>query len=312
MNYRSVGRSGLAVSAFGLGCNNFGMKVGAEAAMNVVSAALDAGITLFDTADIYGGGASEEMLGKALAGRRDSAVIATKFGIVRDAAAPRGGSRRHVVRACEASLRRLGTDHIDLYILHKPDPLTPIEETLAALDDLVSVGKVRYVGASNMAAWQLIDADHTARRLGVERFIATQAELNLLNRDGERELLPAARHAGVGLLAYYPLAAGLLTGKYRADAPPPPGSRLASLPAFADMLTTERLRRAEALTAFAADHGCGLLDIALSWCAARPGVASVLFGATSPAQVAANLAAGLRPIPPETLTALDDLTLATH
>lgn len=307
MDYRSVGRSGLAVSAFGLGCNNFGMKIDGAAATAVVSAALDAGVTLFDTADIYGGGASEEMLGRALGPRRHEAVIATKFGIVRRGEAPRGGSRRHLVRACEDSLRRLGTDYIDLYFLHKPDPETPIEETLAALDALVTAGKVRYVGASNMAGWQLIDADHVARALGVERFVATQAELNLLNREAERELLPAARHAGVGAMAYYPLAAGLLTGKYRTDQPPPADSRLVSLPAFSTMLNAERLRRTEALAALAAEHGCGLLDLALSWCVTRPGVSAVLFGATSPAQVRANLVAAARPIPAAALIALDDL-----
>lgn len=312
MEYRSVGRSGLAVSSLGLGCNNFGMKIGEAESTAVVGAALDGGVTLFDTADIYGGGRSEEMLGKALRGVRHDVVIATKFGITpKDARAPRGGSRRHLIAACEASLKRLGTDYIDLYFLHKPDPLTPIEETLAALGDLIRAGKVRYIGVSNMAAWQMIDADHRARALKTERFIAAQTELSLLNRAAENAFLPAARHAEIGVMTYFPLASGLLTGKYGRGVMPP-GSRLATLPAFADTLTEENLRRVDTLTALATRHGLPLIDFALSWCVSQPGVSTVLFGATTADQVHDNLRAASRVLPAELSSALDLTGSSAH
>ncbi|MDI2129404.1 aldo/keto reductase [Yinghuangia seranimata] len=305
MQYSNVGRSGLKVSSLGLGCNNFGMKIDQSAADAVVGAALDAGITLFDTADIYAKGASEEILGKALGPRRDQVVIASKFGAPM-APGPYGGgsSRRYIVRACEDSLRRLGTDHIDLYYQHYPDPVTPIEETLGALDDLVRAGKVRYTAASNLAAWQLADAAHTARREGLARFVAVQAEWNLLTRDAERELVPAAEHFGVGVIPYFPLASGLLTGKYRHGADYPEGSRLAALPYFASVATEANFAAVERLRAVADKAGLSLVAAALSWLAAQPSVPSVLVGATSPEQVTAN-AEALTALAPDLLADIE-------
>lgn len=307
MDMRNMGRSGLAVSALGLGCNNFGMRIDQAGADAVVAAALDAGITVFDTADIYGGGESERMLGRALGARRHEVSIVTKLGIVRDHPAPRGGSRTHVLRTCETSLRRLGTDHIDLLLLHKPDPVTPLEETLAALDTLVRDGKVRYIGCSNFAAWQLVDADHLARRAGGERFIAVQAEWSLLERALERELVPAARHLGTGVMAYFPLASGLLTGKYQPDAPPPAGSRMAELPTFAASATPERLRRVAQLQQWAGERGHTLLELAMSWLVAQRDLACVLFGATRPQQVLQNVQAAQWRLSAEDMSALDAL-----
>ncbi|MCF2533591.1 aldo/keto reductase [Yinghuangia soli] len=289
MQYSNVGRSGLKVSSLGLGCNNFGMKIDQSAADAVVGTALDAGITLFDTADIYAKGKSEEILGKALGARRDEVVIASKFGAPM-VPGPYGGgsSRRYIIRACEASLQRLGTDHIDLYYQHYPDPETPVEETLAALDELVRAGKVRYVAASNLAAWQLADAAHTARRDGVAQFVAVQAEWNLLTRGAERELVPAAERFGVGVIPYFPLASGLLTGKYRQGADYPEGSRLAALPYFASVATEANFAAVERLRAVADKAGLSLVGVALSWLAAQPSVPSVLVGATSAEQVTSN------------------------
>ncbi|UGQ13125.1 aldo/keto reductase [Yinghuangia sp. ASG 101] len=282
----NVGTSGLKVSEVGLGCNNFGTRTDEAAARDVVAAALDAGVTLFDTAEMYGDGRSEEMLGRALAGRRDDAVIATKFGMSGDG---RGsGSRRYVMRACEASLKRLGTDHIDLYYLHFPDPDTPIDETLAALDDLVRDGKVRYIANSNMAGWQLVDADHIARAAGGARFVATQLEWSLLERGAERETVPAAYHVGVGVIPYFPLKSGLLSGKYRRGEDFPEGSRLTTAARFAQLASDANFAVVERLTAHAEATGRTILQLALSWLAARPEVSSVLVGATTPEQVTAN------------------------
>jgi aryl-alcohol dehydrogenase-like predicted oxidoreductase len=247
-------------------------------------------VTLFDTADMYGGGQSEVLLGKALGSRREDVIVATKFG-ARVAEGPygSGASRRHVVRSCEASLKRLGTDHIDLYYQHYTDPDTPIEETLGALDDLVQAGKVLYAGTSNLAAWQLADAAHVAGRTG---FVAAQLEWSLLDRTVERELVPAARHFGVGVIPYFPLASGLLTGKYRRGADFPADSRFAALPFFAQgVATDDNFAIVERLTAYAEGQGLTLLELALSWLAAQPEVASVLVGATRPEQVSANAAA---------------------
>src|SRR3954451_1374583 len=232
MSYRRLGTSGLVVSAVGIGCNNFGRKLDAEGTRDVVDAAIDAGITLFDTADIYGRphGRSEEFLGAALKGRRDEVVLATKFGM--DMGGGNGndfgarGSRRYLVRAVEASLRRLDTDYIDLYQLHQPDPATPIEETLAALDDLVRAGKVRYLGNSNFAAWQIADADWAARTAGSTPFVSAQNQYSLLHREVEDEIIPACEHFGLGFLPFFPLDSGLLTGKYRRSEQPAEGTRL--------------------------------------------------------------------------------------
>jgi aryl-alcohol dehydrogenase-like predicted oxidoreductase len=285
-----MGRSGLEVSAIGLGGNNFGARMDAGQVEAVVHAALDEGMTFIDTAEAYSNGASEELLGAALGTRRDEAVVATKFGM---SAAPGGapGSRSNVLRACEASLRRLGTDHIDLYYLHRPDPTTPVEETLDALTELVHQGKVRYVGGSNLAGWQVADADHVARRHELQPFVADQVEWSLLARGVEAEVVPACRHFGVGVVPFFPLASGLLTGKYRRDEEPPEGTRLAGRSRFARVLTDTNFDKVERLAAVAEEGGRTLLELALGWLLSQPGVSSVLAGATSPEQVRANAAA---------------------
>lgn len=293
MTYRQLGDSGLTVSTVGLGCNNFGRRIGEEETAAVVRAALDAGITLFDTADIYGPGASEELLGRALGSERENVVVATKFGMdMQGANGPDWGvrgSRRYVRRAVEASLRRLGTDWIDLYQLHRPDGVTPIGETLAALTELVQEGKVRYIGSSNLTGWQVVDADWVARSEGFERFVSAQNEYSLLERSVEDELVPACEHVGVGLLPYFPLASGLLTGKYRRGEAAPPGTRLADR---SDRLAGADWETIEALESFATGRGLGLLDVAIGGLAAQPAVASVIAGATSPDQVRDNVRAG--------------------
>lgn len=292
---RRLGRSGLAVSAVGLGCNNLGRTGTAtedlEGSRAVVQAALDTGIVLFDVADSYGAtpGLSEELLGKALGSRRADAVIATKFGL--DLRGANGadfgarGSRRYVVRAVESSLRRLGTDWIDLYQLHTPDPLTPIEETLAALDDVVRAGKVRYIGHSNLAGWQIAEAELTARASGGTRFVSSQSHYNLLDRRAELEVLPAARAYGLGVLPYFPLANGLLTGKYTRNVAPSDGRLTRSKPHLLESAPWEVLER---FTQFAAARGLSPVQVAFSWLAAQPQVASVIAGATSPEQIAQN------------------------
>jgi aryl-alcohol dehydrogenase-like predicted oxidoreductase len=294
MRFRRLGSSGLVVSVVGLGTNNLGMRLDDERSREVVHAALDEGITLFDTADSYG--ASEERLGAALRGRRDDVIIATKFGSdVRRRGLDNGedwdarGSRRYVRRAVEASLRRLGTDWIDLYQLHFPDVATPIEETLSTLTELVREGKVRYLGSSNFAGWQVADAEWTARDRRLERFVSAQNEYSWLKREAERDLVPALQHYGIDLLPYFPLANGLLTGKYRRGAQAPEGTRLAGRE---EMLSDEAFDAVEALSAFAQARGVNLLDIAIGGLAAQPAVASVIAGATSRDQVKANVAAG--------------------
>jgi aryl-alcohol dehydrogenase-like predicted oxidoreductase len=292
MTYRPLGESGLIVSAVGLGCNAFGTRIEAETTDLVVDTALEHGITLFDTADIYGHGQSEELLGAALGTRRDQVVVATKFGgDMKGANGPdwgARGSRRYIRRAIEASLRRLDTDWIDLYQIHFPDALTPIEETLAALDELVTEGKVRYIGSSNFDGWQVVDADWVARSSGFERFISAQNKYSLYDRTAEDELVPACEHVGVGVLPYYPLEYGLLSGKYRRDEPAPAGTRLSARPALLEAADFDRI---EALERFAAEHGVGILDVAIGGLAAQPTVASVIAGATRPEQVTANVAA---------------------
>ncbi|MHC6625003.1 aldo/keto reductase [Streptomyces globosus] len=308
MRHVSLGSSGLQVSAVGLGCNNFGGRLDAKETRAVVDAAVDAGITLLDTADIYGGrGGSETHLGQALKGRRDRVVLATKFGYdgvdmgYGPAAGARGG-RGYIRRAVEESLRRLGTDHIDLYQLHSPDPATPIAETLAALTELVAEGKIRYIGHSNLSGWQLAEAAHVARETGAVPFVSAQNEWSLLQRSAEAELVPAALHYGVGVLPYFPLANGLLTGKIRRGAPVPAGSRLEGRDAY---LTERRLDTVEALAALAEKHGRSMLELAIGWLSAQPGCASVIAGATSPEQVRANAAAGAAPLDPELLAEID-------
>jgi aryl-alcohol dehydrogenase-like predicted oxidoreductase len=296
--YRRLGKSGLTVSVVGLGCNNLGrantVTESQEGTDAVVHAALDAGITLFDVADTYGRepGLSETMLGKALAGRRGDAIVATKFGM--DMRGANGndfgarGSRRYIVKAAEASLRRLGTDWIDLYQFHTPDPLTPIDETLAALDDLVTSGKVRYLGHSNRAGWQVAEAEFVARARGGSRFVSTQNHYNLLDRRAEVEITPAAEAYGLGVLPYFPLANGLLTGKY-APGKAPEGSRLSHT--RTNLVHDADWDQLEKFSAFAAERNLTEIQVAFSWLAAQPSVSSVIAGATKPEQVRENAAA---------------------
>jgi aryl-alcohol dehydrogenase-like predicted oxidoreductase len=293
---RRLGNSGLAVSVVGLGTNNFGMKLDLEQSRAVVNAALEHGINLFDTSDSYG--ASEQRLGEILQGRRDDVLIATKFGSdVRSRGQDNGvdwgarGSRRYIRRAVENSLRRLRTDWIDLYQIHRPDPGTPIEETLSALDDLVHEGKVRYLGHSNFNGWQTADAEWIARTRHLERFISAQNQYSLLERGIEADLVPALQQYGLGLLPYFPLASGLLTGKYRRGEPAPAGSRIQVWNREA-VLTDATFDVLDKLDAFAGERSITLLDVAIGGLAAQPTVSSVIAGATSPEQVAANVKAG--------------------
>ena len=302
MRYQSLGSSGLLVSEVGLGCNNFGGRIDAAATRAVVDAAIDAGVTLFDTADIYGNvGGSETLLGETLQGRRDQVVLATKFGhqdydMGYPAATGAKGGRSYIRHAVEQSLRRLRTDHIDLYQLHTPDPVTPMEETLAALHELVLEGKVRYVGHSNLTGWQIADAAHLAAAGGWTPFVSAQNEYSLLERDVEREVIPAAEHFGLGVLPFFPLAKGLLTGKVTREGIPT-GTRLAGTPAYA---TDDKLDRVESLRAWADKNGRSMLEVAICTLAAQPSVPSVIAGATKPEQIRANVAAvQWRPTPEE-------------
>ncbi|HYL60480.1 MAG TPA: aldo/keto reductase [Candidatus Acidoferrales bacterium] len=311
MELRNLGNSGLKVSVVGLGCNNFAMKCDAEQTRAVVHRALDEGITLFDTADIYGNrGGSEDLLGKALGPRRREAIVASKFGMAMgDGPFMRGGSRRYIVAACEASLKRLGTDYIDLYQIHQPDPETPQAETLAALDDLVRAGKVRYIGSSNFSGWQVADAAWISRSGGLASYVSAQNQYNLLDRRVERELVPACREFGVGILPYFPLASGFLTGKYRRGAEPPKGTRLALMQRMAQQtLTDENFTTIERLEKFARDHDHTLLELAVGWLASQPQVSSVISGATTPEQVTDNVKAGNWKLTTEELAEVDKLT----
>jgi aryl-alcohol dehydrogenase-like predicted oxidoreductase len=307
MTFRSLGTSGLQVSLVGIGCNNFGSRMSEEAVAEVVSVALDAGINLFDTAAAYTG--SEERLGKALGSRREEAIIATKFPSPYEHSEQGGGSRHHVIAACEGSLRRLGVDYIDLYQMHNPDPTTPIEETLAALDGLVRQGKVRYLGNCNFSGWQIADADWTARTDGLVQMVSAQNNYSLVNREVEREVAPACLKFGLGILPYFPLASGLLTGKYRRGDPGPEGARLSEgmpLAGLASMfLTDANFDIVDSLEKVATDNGVTLLHLAMSGLAAQPAVASIIAGATSSAQVTANARAGTWVPPQEVLEAIN-------
>lgn len=310
MRYRPLGNSGLVVSVVGVGCNNFGRRIDRDATKKVIDAAIDAGITLFDTADSYGTphGASEELLGEALGARRDEVVVATKFGSDMEGVNGRDfgarGSRRYIPIAVEASLRRLRTDYIDLLQLHRPDPIAPIEETLSALDDLVHAGKVRYLGSSNFSGWQVADADWTARTSGYERFISVQNEYSLLQREIEADVIPACEQFGIGVLPYFPLAQGLLTGKYRRGEPPSAG-RLKNSPRLVDAANFDVI---EGLQEYAAERGITILELAIGWLAAQPAVASVIAGATTPEQVNANAAAGMWEPSVDDLARIDEIT----
>jgi aryl-alcohol dehydrogenase-like predicted oxidoreductase len=308
--YRNLGKSGLKVSAVGLGCNNFGMRCDAAQTKAVVDKAVDLGVTLFDTADVYSKGQSEEFLGKALGARRTDVVIATKFGApMGQGEYMRGGSRRYVRRAVEASLKRLGTDWIDLYQLHFPDPSTPLGETVSALDDLIREGKIRYAGCSNYAGWQLVDSLWIAETRGYEPYVSAQNHYNLLERSVERDLVPAAEAHGVGLLPYFPLASGLLTGKYKRGEPPRSDTRLGSgSDYFKSLLSDANFDKVERLARFAEERGKSLLDLAFGWLLAQPTVSSVIAGATKPEQIEANVKAGEWAMTPEEAKAAGEMT----
>ena len=311
MQERNLGTSGLRISEVGIGCNNFGGRIDTRETGRVIDKAIDLGITFFDTADIYSNrGGSETAMGEVLkGGKRNRIVLATKFGMQMDEhGKAKGGARRYIMSAVEGSLKRLQTDHFDLYQLHQPDALTPIEETLRALDDLVRQGKVRYIGCSNLPAWQVVEAAETARRCNLNRFASCQDEYSLLIRDADRELMPMMARYGMGLLPYFPLACGLLTGKYSRGAMPQ-GARLTETKRWADKYLNDRnWRVTEELTAFARKRGHTLLELAFSWLLARPNVASVIAGATSPEQVEANVKAASWKLTAEDLAEVDRIT----
>lgn len=292
MSTHVLGTSGIEVGPLGIGCNAFGARIDADRVRAVVDAAFDHDLVFFDTADSYDLGGSETLLGEALRGRRDRAVVATKFGMDMQGRngddGGRRGSAEYVRTAAEASLRRLGTDVIDLYQLHTPDPLTPIDETLGAMTTLVDEGKVRAIGCSNFSAWQLVDADWVSRTTGTAHFVTAQNEYSLYNAAAETELVPACLELGVGILPYFPLAYGLLTGKYRRDADPEAGTRLALQRARWESADWDRI---DALQAFADERGITLLELAIGGLASRPAVASVIAGVSGPEQVAANASA---------------------
>jgi aryl-alcohol dehydrogenase-like predicted oxidoreductase len=306
MELRRIGR--LDVSVVGLGCNNFGMRLSSEATQGVVDAAIDAGINYFDTAESYGGGKSEEFLGAALGRRRGDVIIATKWHAPPGSSITHYGSREVMRTAVEGSLARLGTDYIDHYILHRPDPDTPIADTLTALDELKQEGKIREAGCSNFEAAQLDEAASEAARLGVAPFASVQNHYSLLRRDPEDDgvLAACARH-GIAFVPYFPLESGVLTGKYRTGEPLPDGSRLAGWTAelAGQFIDEERLRTVSTLTEWAADRGHSLLELAMSWLAGNPQVASVICGATSPTQVFANVAAATWSLGADDLASLD-------
>lgn len=291
MEFKNLGSTGLKVSVVGIGCNNFGRRCDQNLTNEVVNAALDCGINFFDTADAYGPrGLSEEYLGNAISGKRDELVIATKFGMpMDDSGFKKGASRRYIMQAVEDSLRRLNTDYIDLYQQHFPDAETPVEETLRALDDLVHQGKVRYLGCSNFSGWQVSDADWTARDLNLNRFVTAQNLYSLIDRSIEKEVAPACEQYGLGILPYFPLASGLLTGKYTRGSEPPEGSRLSSWGDRAkSALSDDNFDLVDKLTSFAEERGHSILDLAMSWLASMPHIPSVIAGATSKAQVQQN------------------------
>lgn len=309
MEMRHLGNSGLEISVIGLGCNNFGRRLDEKQTATVVNAAVDAGITLFDTADLYGeNGSSETYLGKALKGRRDQVVIATKFGgPMGKLPMQKGGSRQHIFQAVEDSLRRLDTDYIDLYQIHFPDLDTPLEETMRALDDLVTQGKVRYLGHSNFSGWMIAHAHHIAVRDALTPFISAQNHYHLLNREVEPDVQPACAKFGLGILPYFPLASGLLTGKYRKGQVHPEGTRLSSGPMAERILTDDNIDKAESLWEWSEARGHTLLELAFSWLAQQPAVSSVIAGATNVDQISANVSAANWILTPEELKEIEEL-----
>jgi aryl-alcohol dehydrogenase-like predicted oxidoreductase len=311
MELRNLGGSGLRVSAVGLGCNNFGQRTDLETARRVIHKALDCGVTLFDTADVYAGmGGSETVIGQVLGDRRKEIVLATKFAKpMSQDGKKRGASRRYIMEAVEASLTRLQTDYIDLYQQHEFDSLTPIEETLRALDDLVRQGKVRYIGHSNFPAWRIAEAEYVGRALG-QRFVSAQDELSLLVRDIEKDILPAAQEYKLGLLPFFPLAGGMLTGKYARGAAVPADTRFAKTPYMQDRyLTPRNLDIVDKLRAFAQARGHSMLDLSMSWLASKPQVSSVIAGASTPEQVEQNVQAATWKLSAEDHAEIDQITL---
>ena len=308
MKYRQLGRSGLWVSVVGLGTNQFGGKVDEKGVAEIIDAALDLGVNFIDTADVYTGGKSEETIGKAIAKRRDQVVLATKVGSrTGDGPNDVGASRRHIKAGVEASLRRLGTEYIDLYQIHRFDPHTPFEETMRALDDLVRSGKVRYIGASNYAAWQLCRANDVAEMRGWTPFISIQPHYHMLERSIEKELVPYCEAFGVGIIPYFPLAGGFLTGKYRRGQAPPPGSR-GEASAYVQQYFTERnFDVIERLEAFAKARGKSMAELAIAWLIARPQVASVIAGVTSVAQLQHNVKASEWELSPEEMQEIEQI-----
>jgi aryl-alcohol dehydrogenase-like predicted oxidoreductase len=311
MEIRNLGGSGLRVSAVGLGCNNFGQRTDLESSRKVIHKAIDLGITLFDTADIYAGmGGSETVLGAVLGDRRKDIVLATKYSkpMATDGT-KQGASRRYIMNAVEASLTRLKTDYIDLYQQHDFDPLTPLDETLRALDDLVRQGKVRYIGNSNFPAWRITEAEFTARAMNVSRFVSCQDEYSLVVRGIEQDLLPAAQQYGLGLLPFFPLASGLLTGKYKRGEAAPEDTRFGKVARLRDQYVTPRNEEiVEKLAAFAQARGHTMLELAFSWLAARPQVASVIAGATRVEQVEQNVKAIAWKLSAEEMAEIDQIT----
>jgi aryl-alcohol dehydrogenase-like predicted oxidoreductase len=313
MDYRQLGTSGLEVSVVGLGTNNFGRRCDAAQSARILDAAVDAGINLIDTANIYSAGESESHIGRWLPGHREQVLIATKFGMkMGDGPMQMGASRQHILASVEASLTRLGTDVIDLYQLHRVDRRVPVEETLRALDDLVRQGKVRYIGASNFDAWHLCEAHFTAQVHSLNRFVSVQNYYNLLKRDIEKEVTPFCEAYGVGIIPYFPLESGLLTGKYRRGEAGPDGARLTGSPRGEELLTDATFDVVEALEAFAGQRERTLLDVAIAGLAAQPAVASVIAGATTPEQAAANAAAGSWQLSDADCEALDDIVPSLH
>jgi aryl-alcohol dehydrogenase-like predicted oxidoreductase len=311
MQIRNLGGSGLRVSAVGLGCNNFGQRIDLEASRKVIHRAIDLGITLFDTADIYSNmGGSENVLGAVLGDRRKDIVLATKYSKpMAEDGTRQGASRRYIFNAVEASLKRLKTDYIDLYQQHDYDPLTPIEETLRALDDLVREGKVRYIGNSNFPAWRVAEAEYVARAINVGRFVSCQDEYSLVVRDIEKDLLPAAQEYNLGLLPFFPLASGLLTGKYKRGEAAPDNTRFGKVPRLRDRYVTPGNEEiVEKLQAFASARGHSMLELAFSWLAARPQVASVIAGATRVEQVEQNVKAIAWNLSAEEMAEIDRIT----
>ena len=310
MEYRNLGKSGLKVSAIGLGGNNFGWWADEQTSITVINRALESGINFIDTADVYDRGRSEEFVGKAVKGKRQQVLIATKFGNqMGEGANDRGGSRYHIMRAVEASLRRLQMDYIDLYQMHIADPATPIEETLRALDDLVRSGKVRYIGCSNYAAWQLCEALLTSKLINLNAFISVQPQYNMLTRQIERELVPCCQAYGIGIIPYSPLASGFLTGKYRKNEQPPAEARLSGPnPAFRRIFTDANWEKLAKMEAFAAERNHSVGELPIAWLLAKPCVSTVIAGARRIEQVTANVKAGEWKLTADEVAKLDALT----